>query len=235
MDGRYPNGLLMVFTNLTDPARSDDFKFWYNHIHIPEVTEVGVFQHAIHFQNVNPDSPAGQYVATFEIDLDDASQAMAVHGEAEAKLGNRESREDLRPYQDDGRTPVTQGAGFGIFKRRGGEFVASNKPARGILVVLTNCKDEARHQEFNRWYEDIHIPDILGTGAYHAAYRYESVELSAINAQYLAVYETANPDLAAAQAEIARVRPDWQRRGRSFDGSEVVSALNARRIWPTSS
>ena len=235
MDGRYPNGLLMVFTNLTDPARSDDFKFWYNHIHIPEVTEVGVFQHAIHFQNVNPDSPAGQYVATFEIDLDDASQAMAVHGEAEAKLGNRESREDLRPYQDDGRTPVTQGAGFGIFKRRGGEFVASNKPARGILVVLTNCKDEARHQEFNRWYEDIHIPDILGTGAFHAAYRYESVELSAMKAQYLAVYETDNPDPAKAQAEIAKQRPEWQRRGRSFDGTELVSALNARRIWPTAS
>ena len=111
--------------------------------------------------------------------------------------------------------------------------MASTKPARGVLIVFTNCTDEARHEEFNRWYEDIHIPDILGTGAFHTAYRYESVEASDLPARYLAIYETDNPDPAEAQAEIAKVRPEWHRRGRSFDATELVSALTARRIWPT--
>ena len=233
MDGRYPTGLLVAFTSLTDPAKSDDFNYWYNHTHIPDVTEAGVFHHAVRFENTNPDSPHGQFVAIYET-TEDASQAMQVHVEAETKLGGREFQQDRRPYQDDGSTPLAKGMGWGIFKRRGGEFVASNKPARGVLIVLTNCKDESRQEEFNRWYEDIHIPDILGTGAFHAAYRYESVEVSDIAAQYLAIYETDNPDPAKAQAVIAKLRPEWQRRGRTFDGSEVVSALNARRIWPTS-
>ncbi len=235
MDGRYPTGLLVAFTSLTDQAKSAEFNYWYNHTHIPDVTEAGVFHHAVRFENTDPNSPRGRFISVYETTLGNPSQAMPTHVEAEAKLGGREYQQDRRPYQDDGTTPLAKSMGWGIFKRRGGEFVASTKPARGVLIVFTNCTDEARHEEFNRWYEDIHIPDILGTGAFHTAYRYESVELSDINARYLAIYETDNPDPAKAQAEIVKVRPEWHRRGRSFDATELVSALTARRIWPTAS
>ena len=244
MEGRYPTGLLLAMTNCTDPSKSDEFNRWYNHMHIPDVTEAGVFHHAIRFANSDPNSPEGQYVATYETTLEDVSKAMPVHLEAEAKLGDREHSEDRRPYWEDGRTPLLQGVMWGVFKRLGGEFVASMRPALGILLVLTNCKDNDRQEEFNRWYEDVHIPDILDTGAFHAAYRYERVEREATSysdgpgrgrppkAQYLAIYETDNPDPAKAREEVAKVRSDWQQRGRLFDGMEPVSLLTARRIWP---
>ena len=232
MEGRYPTGLLLAITNCTDPSKSDEFNRWYNHFHIPDVTEAGIFHHAIRFANSDPNSPEGQYVATYETTLEDVSKAMPVHREAEVKLGDREYQEDRRPYQEDRRTPLVQGVMWGVFKRLGGEFVASMRPALGILLVLTNCKDNARQQEFNRWYEDVHIPDIFDTGAFHAAYRYEIVEQESTKAQYLAIFETDNPDPAKAREEVAKVRSDWQRRGRLFDGTEPVSLLTARRIWP---
>ena len=73
--------------------------------------------------------------------------------------------------------------------------------------------------------------DILGTGAFHAAYRYESVELKGPKAKYLTIYETDNPDPPKAREE-AKASAECQRRGSSSDGFEMVSVLTALRIWP---
>jgi hypothetical protein len=88
---------------------------------------------------------------------------------------HREASVKLRERGDRG-TPYLQVVRSGVFKRLGGEFVAASRPTRGILLVLSNCKDPAREAAFNRWYEDIHVADILETGAFHTAYRYESVD-----------------------------------------------------------
>ncbi len=222
MEGRYPNGLLLAITNCTDPSKVDEFSYWYNHKHVPDVTAPGIFRHAIRFANTDPNSAAGQYVATYETIWEDVSKAMPAH---------REASEKLRKSGDRG-TPLIQSVTSGVFKRIGGEFEASIKPALGILLVLSNCKDAASEEEFNRWYEDVHIPDILDTGAFHTAYRYESLDPEATKGKYLAIYETDNKDPAKAREEMGKVRGDWQQRGRLFDGIEVVSSLTARRIWP---
>ena len=71
----------------------------------------------------------------------------------------------------------------------------------------------------------------FGHGAFHTAYRYESLEPEATKAKYLAIYETDNIDPAKALEELGTLR-DWQERGRMFDGTDPVSILTARRIWP---
>src|SRR2546422_10451518 len=119
-----------------------------------------------------------------------------------------------------------------IFKRLGGEFCAASRPTRGILLVLSNCTDLAREAEFNRWYEDIHVADILETGAFHTAYRYESLDPQATQATYLALYETEQSDPAKAREALGKARADWEKRGRQSDTIEVVASLTARRIWP---
>ena len=222
MEGRYPIGLLVTRTNCTDSSKTDEFNRWYNHMHLPDVTAPRIFHHAIRFANTDPSSSAGQYIATYETDIDDVSKARPAHREAIAKLGGQEDRG----------TPLIQSVSTGIFKRLGGQFVASIRPTRGILLVLTNCEETAREEEFNRWYEDVHIPDILDTGAFHAAYRYESPEPEDAHARYLAIYETDNPDPAKAREEITKFIPDWQKRGRMFDGMDLVALISARRIWP---
>ena len=85
-----------------------------------------------------------------------------------------------------------------MFKRTGGEFSTSVRPTRGILLVLSNCTDPSREEEFNRWYEDIHFPDILNVGQFHTAYRYENVNPES-SAKYLAIYETDNAGPADAR------------------------------------
>ena len=222
MEGRYPTGLLLAITNCTDASKSDEFNYWYNHMHVPDVTGPGIFRHAIRFANSDPASPAGQYVATYETAWEEVEKAMPAHREAGARTRGDEDRG----------TPLIQPVTVGVFKRKGGEFNAAAKPSLGMLLVLSNCKDTHDEKEFNRWYEDVHIPDILDTGAYHTAYRYVSTDPEATKGKYLAIYETDNRDAAAAREKLNAVRADWTARGRLYGGIDVVASLTANRIWP---
>ena len=215
-------GILLVYTDLIESKYEEEFNAWYNHMHVPDVTAPGIFRHVLRFVNSDPSSPAGQYIATYETNWEDVSKAMPAHREASVKLRERGDRG----------TPLLQVVRSGVFKRLGGEFCAASRPTRGILLVLSNCTDLAREAEFNRWYEDIHVADILETGAFHTASRYESLAPQATQATYLALYETEQSDPAKAREALGKARADWEKRGRLSDTIEVVASLTARRIWP---
>jgi hypothetical protein len=221
MEGRYPNGLLLVVSNCGDPAKEDEFNYWYNHIHLPDVTSGGVFQHARRYVNTDPDSGEGKYFATYETNWEDVSEAAKAMAEVAPKL------------REQGRySPHLQVVLGGAFKKLGGEFLAASRPTKGILVLLLNCKDPAREEEYNHWYTDIHIPDILETGLFHTAYRYESLDPQATKGKYLVFYETESSDPGKAGDELLKRRANWDQ-SRLFDGTERVLLATARRIWPT--
>src|SRR5206468_9945370 len=186
-----------------------EFNACYDRIHVPGVTEPGIFRHALRFVNTDRNSQAGQYVATYETNWEDVSKAMPAHREASVQLRERGDRG----------TPYIQVVRSGVFKKLGGEFCAASRPTRGILLVLSHCKDPAREAEFNRWYEDIHVADILETGVFHTAYRYESLDPQATQATYLALYETEQSDPAQVQEAMSKARAEanWAQRGRLSD------------------
>ena len=35
MEGRFPNGILFVMSNCSDPSKEDEFNDWYTNIHLP--------------------------------------------------------------------------------------------------------------------------------------------------------------------------------------------------------
>jgi hypothetical protein len=220
MEGRYPNGLLVVISNCGDPSKEEEFNYWYNHIHLPDVTSAGVFRHAMRFVNTAPNPEGGKYFATYETNWEDVTEATKVMGGVGARL------------REEGRyTPHLQVVLGGAFKKLGGEFSAASRPARGILMLLLNCNDPAREEEYNRWYSDVHIPDILNTGLFHTAYRYESLDPQNTKGKYLTIYETDSSDPSRAGDELLKLRATWDPE-RLFDGTERMLLATARRIWP---
>ena len=223
MEGRYPNGIAFVVSHCSDPAKEEEFNSWYNHIHVPDLTAPGVFRHGIRFVNTDPEPEDGKYLVTYETTWEDVSKAWEGMQATRAKI-----REQGRGF------PQLRVTGLDIFKRLGGEFCAARKPVRGILAVLLNCPDPTKEAAFHRWYEDVHIPDILETGLFHTAYRYESLGLAATipKGKYLAIYETDASDPGKAAEELTKLRSSWEQRGRLFDGTERVLRITARRLWP---
>lgn len=73
---------------------------------------------------------------------------------------------------------------------------------RAILVVFTNPIDESREDEFNDWYTNVHLHDILKIPGYVAATRYRLADAQLAGAappkhRYLAIYEIETDDLDA--------------------------------------
>ncbi len=226
MEGRYPSSLLVALINYVDPATEDKFNFWYNHFHIPDVTAVGVWGHGTRFVNTNPNLKPGDgnYLAIYESQVDDISKVKDETAGKEQK------------WRDQGRYDITniRRMMVGYFRRTGGEFRAKNRPMTGISMVCTNCKDPKRDEEFNRWYEDVHIPDVLNTGLFHAAYRYETAGYieGTTGPKYLAIYETDAADPAKASQELGKHIGEWAKQGRIINTIELVRSVTARRVWP---
>ena len=221
MDGRYPHGLFFALTNCNDPANEGEFNSWYSHKHLPDVTGPGVWRHASRYVNTDPSPDNGKFLALYETYWDDVAAAR-----------NEMMQTDARVRELGRHSPHIRSVLVTTFKRLGGEFNAANRPVRGILAVLTNLNDPAREDEFNRWYTDVHIPDILDTGLYHTAYRYEALDPQAAGVKYLAIYETDHSDPGKAGNELRKLRDNWGARGRLSDALDVVYRITAQRIWP---
>lgn len=71
------------------------------------------------------------------------------------------------------------------------------------LVVLTNCV-EGEDEEFNRWYSDMHLDDVLKVQDFVAAQRFRLAGVVSADKpyRYCAIYEVETDDPAAALARL---------------------------------
>lgn len=83
---------------------------------------------------------------------------------------------------------------------------------QSMLLVYTDVDDE-HEEEFNRWYNEVHLPDLLTIEGFVGARRYRLAGPAPRNqqpaARYLAVYELATDDTRAIMKrlgeEVARL------------------------------
>jgi hypothetical protein len=77
--------------------------------------------------------------------------------------------------------------------------------AKYTFVVLTNPV-AGKEDEYNRWYNEQHIPDVLNVPGFVAAQRFRLADAQMapgpIKHKYLALYEIETDDLAAALKDL---------------------------------
>ncbi len=66
-----------------------------------------------------------------------------------------------------------------------------------LMVVESNCADPAREDEFNAWYDKIHLPDVLETPGFVRATRYENTRPSEGKGKFFATYEIETDDIGS--------------------------------------
>jgi hypothetical protein len=69
--------------------------------------------------------------------------------------------------------------------------------ARYILEVRTNCNDPEKEVEYNDWYNNVHLPDVLETPGVVRATRYENTNPAEGEAKFIAIYEIETDDIDA--------------------------------------
>ena len=93
-----------------------------------------------------------------------------------------------------------------------------------ILVVRTNCNDESREDEFNEWYDNVHVADVMGTLGFIKANRYVSPEWSSYDSgKYLAIYEVETDDMAKTMETLGKRMSECFKKGRLSELIQPVS------------
>lgn len=86
-----------------------------------------------------------------------------------------------------------------------------------LLTVESNCCDPSREKEFNDWYDNIHLPDILETPGFIRAVRYENTSPAEGQGKFIAMYEIETDDLASTLAKFDEIVNARAKQGRISD------------------
>lgn len=105
----------------------------------------------------------------------------------------------------------------------------SDQHVRAVFVVLTNPKPPLTDAEFNRWYDTVHIPDVLKTPGFVSASRFQHANPKEGEARFLALYELDTDDVQTAGRALNQVMKEVRAQGRMAD-IQIVSAAYYKRI-----
>lgn len=98
---------------------------------------------------------------------------------------------------------------------------------QSVLLVYTDV-DANQEEAFNRWYDDIHVHDVIAVEGFLAGRRYKlsgpAPQSQQPVSRYLALYELADTDTGGAMKRLRDEVVRLQERGRMFPGLKVGSA-----------
>lgn len=103
---------------------------------------------------------------------------------------------------------------------RGAKGDGMGETTSGALLVVTVEVDPAREDEFNRWYDEEHIPEKRATPGFRSARRFRHHEGGG---RYLAVYEIDDPSVVTSPEYMSQPMSEWSR-----------SIMEAWRQWDRS-
>ncbi|OBK97298.1 hypothetical protein A5645_06815 [Mycobacterium asiaticum] len=75
--------------------------------------------------------------------------------------------------------------------------------AKGIIYVETYPSSPDREQEYNTWYDEIHLPELVAVDGIVSARRLRPVDGQG---PYIALYEIEGDDLAAILQTMSRTK-----------------------------
>lgn len=102
--------------------------------------------------------------------------------------------------------------------------------ARWIHLVHTNCREQAREAEFNDWYSNTHLADMLRCPGVVSARRYRREDVGEGEAKYLAIYEIEAEDIERAMRAYFAYVQSLRERGRISGLVEIVSRATFKEI-----
>ena len=90
--------------------------------------------------------------------------------------------------------------------------------AKYLFLAMADCSDPSREDEFNRWYNEIHVPDVLSAPGVIQGTRYVNTDPEGNKRpKYLAVYEIETDDIDKFDKELAETIGKAREAGRGTD------------------
>lgn len=194
-----PTGVLIAAFDFSTAA-ADEFHDWYDLEHVPERQRVPGFGACERW--IGADQPT-HAVATYDLDTVEVLRSAPYKAIAYENLSvwsKRVTSKCKRLLRFEG--TLTGPAGG-----------AAPKGAGALLLNAMNVAPEGE-ADFNRWYDEEHIPALAAVPGTLLARRYKSAEASGGSHKYVAIYHLESPDVQASDAWKKAVDTPWSARVR---------------------
>jgi len=198
------HGLLLTMTEVL-PEHEEEFNAWYDDEHLAERLAIPGFVRAQRWTAggrcdlaIAPERRVGRYLATYELERPEVL----------------DTPEYLR-HVGDGFTPWSKRS-LGravVFRRWACEQINPGDalPPAGAPALFLACGDvPARHEaEFNRWYDEEHVPLLRRVEGVLAARRFRA---RAGTPRYIALYDLADEGVPESPGWRDAIATPWSRR-----------------------
>ena len=181
-------------------AHADEFHAWYDLEHIPErqgVPGFGLCERWISVENPT------EALAIYDLDTLGVLRSEAYKAVAYDNLSpwsNRVTAMCKRMVRFEGNQTVPGN-------------LAMPEGAGGFLLNAMNCAPEGE-ADFNKWYEEEHLPLLAAVPGTIAARRYVAPADAVTTHKYLAIYHLESPDVTKTEAWAKAVDAPWTKRVR---------------------
>lgn len=207
----------IVLSNPVSADRDREFNDWYSQQHIPDLMRLPGFAGAQRYRLALPfaGTVPWSHMVLYDLDCDDLGAMLTELVDAHSD-GRIAVSDVLDPASLTALVFSPAGAFQGVPGRRRQLFAALSKPAAG------------QEAEFNRWYDERHVPDvirvpgILGAARYRLATRF----LDPLDREqsYLALYDVDSEDLGGLAAQLrADVRSGRTEMSEAIDTSALTA------------
>lgn len=205
-------GILLTFARCNDLEKERAWDRWYDEIHIPELLATGAAWAGSRWVLV--DRPAQGYpsvgfthVNMFELegpDLEGASRKLLAQTLEAWNAGRMNANEFL--------VDAIPLAAHGAWTEKSAPSAATT----GHIFTFTLCNDPRLEADWDAWYDRMHLPDMLSSGAFSSATRWRRLRPVPIGANYLTLYDIQHHDLAEAGRLSGAIMPRLIAQGRKL-------------------
>ena len=194
-----PNGLLIAGFNFRNVAQ-DEFNDWYDTEHVPERSRVPGFLNCQRWLGAEDPQIS---IATYDLSALSVLQSPAYRAIAYENLSPWSKRvvgrcERLLRFEGEQTLP--------------GEAAAPND-AQALLLNAMSAAPEGE-AEFNRWYDEEHIPALARVPGVLCARRFRAT--STTLQKYVALYHMTSPEVCTTEAWSRAVETPWTKKIRPY-------------------
>ena len=189
-------GLLVAAFDYSS-AYADEFHDWYDHEHLPERQRIKGFSACERWLGVEGPAIA---VATYDLDTVEVMQSAAYKAITDANLSPWSRRVTAMSKR------LTRFEGTQTLP---GNASAPTSGAGGLLLNAMNVAPEGE-ADFNKWYDEEHIPALAAVPGTLVARRYKATDKTSL--RYVALYHLVSPDVTKTAAWAKAVDTPWSAR-----------------------
>jgi hypothetical protein len=97
--------------------------------------------------------------------------------------------------------------------------------AKHLLLVFSG-PTEGAEDEYNRWYNDIHLPEVVATDGFVSAqrFKFDDGAPGVVEQRYLAIYEVDTDDVQLAKKSLEAAAG-------SYNMSDAIDLQNTKVVW----